>query len=59
MTLSSERDVSVILEPHWALSHFLGVMLLRRLLSLAPWNDLTMQEHSLPWAIGILKSAAS
>lgn len=59
MTLPSERDVWVILELHPALSHVLGVMPLLRLLSLAPWNDLTMPDRSLPWAIGILKSAAS
>lgn len=59
MTLPSERDVWVILELQAALSHVLGAMPLRGLLSLAPWNDLTMPDHSHPWAIGILKSAAS
>lgn len=59
MTLPSERDVWVILELQAALSDVLGVMPLLRLLSLAPWNDLTMPDHSLSWAIGILKSAAS
>lgn len=45
LSLMSERDMSIILEPHPALSHFSNVMLLCRLLSLALWRYAKMQAH--------------
>lgn len=64
LSRTSERDLSIIPEPHPALSHFFYEMLLCRLLTLAPWNDLKIQAHpsllSLcgSWSIGILNSSA-